>query len=164
LKKRITRAQIINSAKRLKEYGIKGYYYFMLGLPKETKDDVFQTIEAIREILKILPDAQFQGPTLYTPYPGTPLHALYVNIGFTSPESLEDCGNFDWDNVNLPWLTKDQKTYFERVRYTIAPLNRFNVLIDTYFKIKADILFKTKIALPCPEKNIFDALNRWKLI
>jgi radical SAM superfamily enzyme YgiQ (UPF0313 family) len=164
LRKRITRAQIINSAKRLKEYGIKGYYQFMLGLPTETKDDVFQTIDVIGEILKILPDAQFQGPTFYTPYPGTPLYALCVKMGFKSPERLEEWANFEWDDLKLPLLSKEYKKFLTRVKYTIDPLNKFYLLLNTYFKLKADLLFKYKIVLPCPEKTIYDLLVRYKLI
>jgi len=44
---------------------------------------------------------------IYTPFPGTPLYDQAVKHGFTPPKTLEDWSNYDYYEVQTPWLQND---------------------------------------------------------
>lgn len=66
LKKNITNDQIINVSRTLKRYGLKFLTYNMVGIPGETIEDAFQTVE-----LNIKIKTNFPRCSILTPYPGT---------------------------------------------------------------------------------------------
>jgi anaerobic magnesium-protoporphyrin IX monomethyl ester cyclase len=66
LKKNITNDQIISAAHMAKRYGLKFLTYNMVGIPGETIEDAFQTVE-----LNIKIKTDFPRCSILTPYPGT---------------------------------------------------------------------------------------------
>ncbi|MFA4889999.1 MAG: radical SAM protein [Candidatus Omnitrophota bacterium] len=68
LKKEITDEQIYRSARLLKKYRIKFRTYNMFGLPDETLDDAFRTVE-----LNIKIKTDYPWSSLLQPFPGTEL-------------------------------------------------------------------------------------------
>lgn len=104
LKKDITVEQIIDSAKILNELDLDVLYSFVIGWPYETEDDRNRTVNLIFKLLKINPLAHIFPLWIYTPYPGTKLYEEARKLGFDTPRSLEEWGNFNWEVANIPWV------------------------------------------------------------
>ena len=68
LKKGITDEQILHTAQLLKKYGIKFRTYNMLGLPGETMEEAYQTMEINMKI-----KTDYPWCALFHPFPGTEL-------------------------------------------------------------------------------------------
>ncbi len=162
LAKGISPSQILDSAKNLKNYGLGGYYQFMAGFPTESRAEVLETVRLIEEILRVLPEARFQGPSLYTPYPGTPLFEECVKHGFVAPDRLEGWSKLEWDRAHLPWLARRDRRFLRRVRYTVSPVNKFGPPLNRYFHAKLAVLSRTGTPLPCPELLAYNLLTTIK--
>ena len=87
LNKKISDEEIVQSAKNLKKYKIKFRTYNMVGLPEETIEDVYKTID-----LNIKIKTDFPWCSVFTPYYGTPLFDYAVKKGLleksTSPDAF----------------------------------------------------------------------------
>lgn len=86
MNKGITHEQIRNAAKLFRKIGIHWTGYFMMGVPSETVDEIYQTLKLMYEIQ---PD--FASISVYEPFPGTPMfdEGLEKEL-VTSNMSLED--------------------------------------------------------------------------
>jgi anaerobic magnesium-protoporphyrin IX monomethyl ester cyclase len=69
IRKGTTRAVNLQAARICRQYGIKIWANYMLGLPTETKDEVKETISMLKEI-----DPDYYSPAFYTPHPGSDLY------------------------------------------------------------------------------------------
>lgn len=76
MKKSITHEKVRKAAKLFNEYGIFWSAYFMMGVPNETEEDIYNTLKFMKEIR---PDYTSIG--VYEPYPGTELFELGVKLG-----------------------------------------------------------------------------------
>ncbi len=86
LKKHVTDEQIIKTASLLKKSGIGFRAYNMLGLPGETIEDVFRTVE-----LNIKIRTDYPWSSLLQPFPGTELGEYIKKQGF----ACADINNFE---------------------------------------------------------------------
>lgn len=89
MKKGITHEQVRNAACLFNKYGIFWSAYFMMGLPNETEEDIYKTLNFLNEIK---PDYASIG--IYEPYPGTELFELgkrldLVNHSMTPEEYFD---------------------------------------------------------------------------
>ncbi len=86
MNKGITRDQIRNAAKLLKRAGIFWTGYFMMGVPSETIDGIYQTLDLMYEI-----EPDFASISVYEPFPGTPMFTEGIEKGLVKPDmTLED--------------------------------------------------------------------------
>lgn len=86
MKKVITVEQIKNQAKVLNRSGIHWTGYFIMGLPTETKEEIYATLRLMKEIK---PD--FASLSVYEPFPGTELFELGIKMGLVTPQrNLKD--------------------------------------------------------------------------
>lgn len=76
LKKDITDDQIINAVQILKKYKIKFMTYNMVGIPEETLENAYQTVE-----LNIKIKTNYPRCSILTPYPGTEIAAYAAQRG-----------------------------------------------------------------------------------
>ncbi len=114
--KDITVADVLKAHKKVVAAGFKANYHFMLGFPEETRADVLETVR-IAAILTEDRNTNVYGPSMYIPYPGTPLFDRCVELGFKPPERLEDWSSFDWEETSkLPWFTKKDKDFMNEVQ------------------------------------------------
>ncbi|MBA7679902.1 tRNA-2-methylthio-N(6)-dimethylallyladenosine synthase [subsurface metagenome] len=86
MNKSITHEQVRNAAKIFRKVGIHWTGYFMMGVPGETAEEIYQTLNLMYEIQ---PD--FASISVYEPFPGTPMfdEGLEKKL-VTSNMSLED--------------------------------------------------------------------------
>ena len=76
MNKKITLDEIRNAARLFRKVGIHWTGYFMMGIPGETADDVYKTIELLFETK---PD--FASIGVYEPFPGTKMFEDGINRG-----------------------------------------------------------------------------------
>jgi anaerobic magnesium-protoporphyrin IX monomethyl ester cyclase len=88
LQKQISDSQIFKAAESLHQAGIKFRTYNMIGIPGETIEDAYATIE-----MNIKIKTNYPWCSLYTPFPGTKLSKYAQNRGYL-PE------NFAIDNLS----------------------------------------------------------------
>ena len=86
MKKGITVAQIRHAAEILHKVGIHWTGYFLMGIPTETRQDILQTLDLMRNIK---PD--FASLSVFEPYPGTELYNMGLAKGYmTDDRTLDD--------------------------------------------------------------------------
>ena len=134
LNKRQTVEQIkkgVELLKPIKDVKIVGS--FMMGLPTETKQEFFKTIDLALELYRINPNMYYTF-SVYLPYPGTDLYELAIKKGFRPPSKTEDWANIDswYDKFSIDWLdwTHDS-SYFLRIRnyMGLLPLSKLSIPI-----------------------------------
>jgi len=76
LRKGCTRAQNLEAAQICHDLNIKIWANYMLGLPTETKDEVWETYSMLKEI-----KPYHCSPALYTPHPGSDLYKIGEEMG-----------------------------------------------------------------------------------
>jgi radical SAM superfamily enzyme YgiQ (UPF0313 family) len=80
LRRDIDREDMVRTARWLHDRGVKVYTNNIVGIPGETLEEAFDTLDLNVEIRADV--AMF---TLFQPYPGTPLGDLAVEMGWTDP-------------------------------------------------------------------------------
>ncbi len=158
IKKGITPDEVLNSAKMCLGAGITPQYSFMIGLPGETKKDMFKTLKLIDQLVALSDDIQILGPQAFRPYPGSPLYAECVAAGWKDPDSLEEWSELIKNELsyltvqNFPWVKyKDFVESMEAyVRFGALPIK--SALGSS---VKANRMIKLGFVLLCK--------LRWKL-
>ena len=85
INKRISFEQCKKAVKLFRKVGIHWTGYFMMGLPSETKEDVYQTLKFMKELR---PD--YASFSVYEPFPGTELFNSGVEKGLVEKERTLD--------------------------------------------------------------------------
>lgn len=109
MQKDITVADIRRTAELCKTFDLPPLTNFMVGIPGETWEDNLQTFNLMDEL-----EANggiVNGPTIFLPYPGTPLYDLAVKKGFVTPENITDWGR-NWGPTQPRTPFVDRKTRF----------------------------------------------------
>ncbi len=89
INKRTTLSQAREAAALFRRVGIHWTGYFMMGLPSETKEEIYQTLKFMKELK---PD--FASLSVYEPFPGTDLFEIGIDKGLVqSDRTLEDFYN-----------------------------------------------------------------------
>lgn len=115
LKKNLSLNSVLSFNKVLRSSSIAPKYFFMCGFPTETDVDLQKTIGLVLKLLKENKKAGIVAIFCYTPYPHTELFELSKKFGFRPPSNLEGWSGFNWDTLQLPWLTKRRKKRLERL-------------------------------------------------
>lgn len=117
LKKGIVIEEILAVNNKLKSTNIAPWFYFVVGFPSETVEELKMTVNLIGKLLKENPKARISGIGCYTPYPGTPLFEESKKYGYIPPGKLEDWSTYAVDNINVPWLDKKRKAMIEGLQF-----------------------------------------------
>jgi radical SAM superfamily enzyme YgiQ (UPF0313 family) len=103
IEKRIKVEDIFNAAKVLHDRGMTGTFSWIIGFPQETKEDVMDTVNAVRRVSQIMPGA-VQRLKIFSPYPGSQLYQKTVEKGYRPPATLEDWGRYTREHCDLPYI------------------------------------------------------------
>ena len=100
---------IKNAAKMFRGSGVSVMYSFMAQMPRETKDQLNDTLDMIDWLVENDPAARVSIFN-YAPYPGTPMYLDAVNgvdgyPKFTPPTTMEGWGNLKLMISPLYWIT-----------------------------------------------------------
>lgn len=107
IKKGQNKKMIDDGVRVLSKGNIKTIYSLIIGLPNETEDQLWRTLDFADEIREKHPGSEVAIQP-YVPLPGTSLYAEAVRAGFIQPGKLEDWKNFTNDEIKNPWV-KDKK-------------------------------------------------------
>ena len=108
---------VLEAHSRVKKFGFRVNYHFMVGFPGETPADIRETVKLIYTLLTSYEHTCTFGPSIYIPYPGTPLFDRSVEMGFKPPDSLEGWIDYDWQQTPaFPWLNSRDKRYLKEVQ------------------------------------------------
>jgi radical SAM superfamily enzyme YgiQ (UPF0313 family) len=117
-------------ARVMKSYGIVPEFSFVLGNPPDPEEDTRHTIEFIRTLKAVNPEAEVI-MYMYTPVPlAGDLYDTAVAEGFRFPETLEEWVSTDWlqfaqrRSSIMPWVQsslRDHVRNFERVLNAYYP-------------------------------------------
>lgn len=111
--KDITVEQIVRSAHVCSEAGITPIYSWMVAIPTQTKEEIFDTINVMVEISHICPSSIHYPLWIFRPFPGGSLYDLCIKNGLVVPETLrgwtdmgadEDLNTGFYSLDNLPWI------------------------------------------------------------
>ena len=117
--KQITREKIIDVNKKiLSRINAVQRMNFMIGLPKETIQDLKDTISLSYQILKDNKNAIISQYQIYTPYPGTMLYTYSLENGFVEPRTLEEWSNYRFEVSNIPSIKQDHKNILRMLAFT----------------------------------------------
>lgn len=94
--------------RRLRRFAIVPMYFFMLGFPSETQEELRATVSLFTRLVDENPRAM-KSVNVFTPYPGTELFALTVAHGFVPPTRIEDWASLNYRSVanHGAWLPTD---------------------------------------------------------
>lgn len=124
--KEITNDQVFETIKKLKKADIGSKYYFMVGFPTETLEEMYATTDLIYRMKSLDHNIRISPWRVYTPYPGTDLYELSVRQGWQPPQSLGEWADYSFDAIRMPWLNAELKSIIENVVF----LNKYIVLKD----------------------------------
>jgi hypothetical protein len=136
LNKQMRFSDLLAFNRRLRGTGIRPLYFFMMGFPTETIEDLTQTI-----LLKMkLSDENPEGVprfNIFTPFPGTAIYEACLCNGFVPPTRLQDWVSFNYRtvNANASWLSEKQKKII-RMLHFVSVLAERNSFISPYKKTK----------------------------
>ena len=172
MKKGIQVENVVQCAKILSKYPIQVGYGFIIGMPSETKEELYQTIAHIKRVRKINRYAGV-GAVVLTPYPKSEITSHLVEQGIIKePKTLEEWTLEEHQNVHTgryldkPWI-KHKKlikgvSYATRVAFDDMSIARFKrVVSKLQWYYLPDILF-TGIALLRVKTNFYYFLiDKW---
>ena len=159
LNKRIKNDDIVRMAEMARQYGLKIHTFNIFGLPTETLDNSFETIELNAKI-----KADIVSSSIYVPFPGTELCTAAVEAGeldadysFSDiPHSFhrasvlkakglqmqEEVHKVSYFAVKHPSLTPFIRSIIERdsqvVRFVAAPIFLLIFIISFFYRHKGD--------------------------
>lgn len=114
----------------LAKYDIPTQYSFIAGLPTETKQEFYNTIDFMYKIYTIHKTGSFTFG-IYMPYPGGKLFTKAVELGFQPPTTTAGWHVLDrWRNaVTIPGVNKkvvrNVRQIFSMLRWNIGPFNKW---------------------------------------
>jgi radical SAM superfamily enzyme YgiQ (UPF0313 family) len=106
INKNMTTEEVLEVAKRLGRVGIHGSFTVIVGYPGFPEDNIARTLDFGRKIASISELHEVKAH-VYAPYPGTPLYKDAIKHGFVAPKTLEDWANYDYYEVQTPWLRQE---------------------------------------------------------
>lgn len=100
INKKLTIDEVVSINRRMMRYpNVSVFYNFMVGLPTETRADVYETVDLAWRLLSENPRAYLGTIHLYKEYPGTPLYSRAISEGYVPPKNLEEWAEYDWQSV-----------------------------------------------------------------
>ncbi|MGB0886686.1 MAG: B12-binding domain-containing radical SAM protein [Vicingaceae bacterium] len=162
LKKQLDDKQIIDAANLLHEAGITFRTYNILGLPDETLEDAFSTVE-----LNIKIKADYPWCSIFSPFPGTELSDYAYSKGYLSPtfnvEEL-DKSFFLSSQLELPNIKEMQN--LQKFFQTAVLWPRTFPLIKRLIHLPPNIIFRAwfgliyfYIYIKSEKRNFWDTLK-----
>lgn len=113
IKKNISDEQIIEAAHLIAKSGITATINSMIGLPDETREQVFKTIDMNRKLYSILGGNCSLNTFTFSPFYGTPLRELSIKKGYLKDPSK--IPNFYSGSIlEMPSMSKEEILGFEK--------------------------------------------------
>lgn len=121
LNKNVSDAQMYNAMALLKKYQIRSAAYFMLGLPFETRELVFDTIRMYRKFLYEY-GASPSAPQCFYPFPGTKLFDTCKDKGYITKKTAP-CYSLVKPGLDMPQLSYDEIFGLKRTFFAYSAMD-----------------------------------------
>ncbi len=128
LNKPITNDQIINAFQLSKKYGIETLSFNMVGIPYETKKDIYKSIQLNR----IIQPTDIQA-TIFQPFPGTELYSLAKEKGWLTDKIIEDWiydSIMNYEHISTKKIKKMRDMFAFNVYVKIDIIKAFRTLLQ----------------------------------
>lgn len=131
LRRLMSTTQIINAFKLSKKFGIRTQSYNMVGMPYETKNDMFKTIE-LNRLIKPTEVAI----TVWQPFPGTELFNLVKEKGWITDKKIDDYYSgsiMNYDHISAKEIKKIRDYFAFNVYIKISLIRAIRALLEGKF-------------------------------
>ena len=131
LRRFMSTAQLINAFKLCKKYGLKTQSYNMIGMPYETKNDIYKTISLNRLI-----EPNELAITIWQPFPGTELFNLVKEKGWITDRKIEDYYSgsiMNYDHISAKEIKKIRDYFAFNVYIKISLIRAIRALLEGKF-------------------------------
>ncbi|MEW6489966.1 MAG: radical SAM protein [Thermodesulfobacteriota bacterium] len=114
LGKKIDLPAVLEKNRELARFPLTPLYFFMMGFPTETPEDLGRTLSAAEALRSGNPNVDLSF-NIYTPFPGTELFRTAVEHGLQVPTRTEEWAGFNYRNLaqGAPWLTPEMRRLVE---------------------------------------------------
>ena len=121
IKKMVHPDEILQLARKCSDYKIKGSFTFIIGFPRcDIQHEIDTTLTLGNKIRSIDPSHDVK-VHFYAPYPGTPLFGVSCRYGFVPPKTLEEWSNYDYYNIETPWVNKNYENMIHQFNSNNCP-------------------------------------------
>jgi len=118
LKKSLPNKKVYEGFEVLAKYNIRPTVNSMMGLPDETRSEIFETIEINREISKILKGNHNLNVFTFVPFSGTQLRNICIEKGYVDKDAPISFSFYKESMLTMPSLSKKEIAGLEKT----APL------------------------------------------
>jgi anaerobic magnesium-protoporphyrin IX monomethyl ester cyclase len=144
IKKNITLAQVRGATRLVQKHRMDWKAFFMVGFPEETKEDIEQTKQLIREL-----DPRGVVLSTFTPYPGNELYDTAAKLGLMPSDP--DWSRFSHQSPENCFVSNISREEFQRIVTDLARLvDRHN-----HSPGKAFRYFRTRLSLYVRHPSVF---------
>jgi anaerobic magnesium-protoporphyrin IX monomethyl ester cyclase len=143
LRKKVRREDIVRAFRLLREAGIHGYSFNMIGLPFETPATIRETLQLNREIR---PSTVFC--SIFFPFPGTHAYEVCKENGWLTGRRVASYFEKDYA-VNQPTISRDQVLFYQPIFGDLVRWPRLAPLIKLAHRIPV-----------MPGKSLWNAIRR----
>jgi radical SAM superfamily enzyme YgiQ (UPF0313 family) len=126
MRKKTSTDEVIALNKRLRKYNFICYYYFTVGMPGETEEDLKKSAGMMLQILEDNPNARIMSAFCLTPQPGTKLLDQAKEQGFKVPQTLKEWSRIDGTTIITPWFDKKTKQKLNFLFFTSLFIDKKN--------------------------------------
>jgi len=116
IKKDITVEQVLETAARCRDFGVRVQFPFIVGFPGEDDASVTATLALMKRLRAMSPD--FETMVFYfKPYPGSTITQEAIARGYQLPRTLEEWSTFDFVGSRGPWVSDEKYRHVERFKF-----------------------------------------------
>jgi radical SAM superfamily enzyme YgiQ (UPF0313 family) len=131
LQKDITVEQTVHAVAECHRVGIVPVLFFMMGIPGETREALFDTLQLMSRLKQRYSSAAVCGPGLFRPYPGGELYGVALEAGLKEPQDLagwvRELGPQGFlTSTRLPWI--EDKALMDDILFYLFHIEQFDRL------------------------------------
>jgi len=117
--KRICVEQIIRVNRKLSDFQqLIPSYNFLAGIPGETIEDLYLSVDLILQLHNENKNASFSGMNQFIPFPGSELYNECIKRGYVEPEKIEEWALIDthYNNAQIPWVSPEYENILHSIQ------------------------------------------------
>lgn len=154
IKKDLSVEEVIEANHKLIPYPIVPVYLFMMGLPTETPEEFAKSVRLAVQLTDENPRA-VKTFNIYTPYPGTKLYEMCVQLGLREPQRLGDWPRFNFRKVHdeAGWIGRKMKKLVEGLDFPLMFLGKGH-FVTPYKKTNPIVSGLSKLYYPVARRRV----------
>ena len=122
LKKQLKNESVFKGFETLAKYEIRPTVNSMIGLPDETREQIFDTFEINRKIAKILKGNRNLNVFTFVPFRGTALRKQCLDSGYVDPDEPISFSFYKESMLEMPTLSKQEIAGLEKTAHLYIEL------------------------------------------